>query len=164
MVEIRRLAADEWPRWREMRLLLLKDSPEAFGSTYDETLARSDESWREHVESAATSDNRCILVAEEAGTWLACAGAYASEDDPPGEIWLFTVWTRPEQRGRGLQRRLVEALMAWSRQQGFRRMRLWVTDANTGAQAVYAALGFTPTGQRQLMRDDIWETVHVRDL
>jgi GNAT superfamily N-acetyltransferase len=162
-MEIRRLRAEEWQRWRAMRLDLLKDAPRAFGSTYEETLARPDDSFREHVVSAASSPERAIFVAEEGDRWLACAGGYL-EPDEHGQVWLFTVWTRPEARGQGLQRRLGETVMQWARDEGYTTMKLWVTDENDAARACYEKLGFVPNGVRQVMREDITESMMSRPL
>ena len=38
-IDIKRLAADEGPRLRTIRLRALADAPDAFGSTYDEAAA-----------------------------------------------------------------------------------------------------------------------------
>lgn len=162
-MEIRRLRPQEWARWREMRLELLQDAPGAFGSTYAETLTRPDAWFQEHVRSAATSPDRAIFVAEDDGRWLACAGGYV-EPDEHGDVWLFTVWTRPESRGRGLQRSLVQAVMDWARGEGHRTIKLWVTDDNQAARGCYAGLGFVPTGVTQVMRDEITESMLAREL
>ena len=162
-MDVRRLRADEWPRWRDLRLELLKDSPEAFGSTYDETLVRADESWQEYVAAAATSDTSAIYVVEDGERWLACAGTYADPDEH-GDVWLFTVWTRPEARGRGLQKRLVHTLMDWAAAQGHGSMKLWVTDDNDIARSCYESLGFTSTGVQQLMREGITESMLSRPI
>lgn len=155
-MDVRRLRADDWARWRDLRLELLMDAPEAFGSTYDETLTRPDESWQQYVAAAAESDTSAIFVVEEGERWLACAGGYVDRDEH-GDIWLFSVWTRPARRGQGLQTRLVESVTAWARDLGHQTMKLWVTDTNDAARACYEKLGFTPTGMSQLMREGITE-------
>lgn len=45
-------------------------------------------------------------------------------------------------RGRGLGKRLVDECLAFARSAGYRRVRLWTSDALTAARAIYAKAGF----------------------
>lgn len=60
---------------------------------------------------------------------------------------LFSLWVAPEARGQGLGAALVQAAIAWARGRGHDRLLLDVGDANRTAIALYAALGFEPTGR-----------------
>lgn len=44
-LDIQRLETNEWERLREIRLKALKESPDAFGSTFEETATRPTASW-----------------------------------------------------------------------------------------------------------------------
>lgn len=100
-------------------------------------------------------------AAEIARLW---AGAYGPFDAPASEIilrdgapasaTLITAYegaplvafsmTRPAWQRRGLARAGLLRSLARLRDRGLPRARLAVTDGNTPAQALYAALGFTP--------------------
>ena len=140
-MRVRRIRADEWERWRAFRLEMFQDAPYAFGSTYAEAAARSDDEWRSRTADLAEGPS-VYFLAEEDGGWLAGAGGYV-EDGVPN---VFGVWTRPEARGRGYADACVRAVVEWARAGGAREIRLWATDGNDAASRVYERIGFTPTG------------------
>jgi GNAT superfamily N-acetyltransferase len=57
------------------------------------------------------------------------------------------MWTEPAYRRRGLGRRVLEAILAWARQQGVRRLTL---HASVDGQPRYAQAGFTGTNEMRL--------------
>ena len=50
-------------------------------------------------------------------------------------------------RGRGVGEALIQALIAWAQREGYERLILDVGEHNSHAIALYARLGFEPTGQ-----------------
>lgn len=61
---VRRLRADEWTIYRELRLRALAESPDAFGSTLELEEGKPDEHWMERVAFAANSQSQMLLVAQ----------------------------------------------------------------------------------------------------
>jgi GNAT superfamily N-acetyltransferase len=55
---------------------------------------------------------------------------------------LTGIYVHPEARGRGLARKITEALMSWARERGARRMWLQVDQSNDAAIPLYSSLGF----------------------
>ena len=55
---------------------------------------------------------------------------------------LTGIYVHPEARGRGLARKITEALMSWARERGARRMWLQVDQTNDAAIPLYSSLGF----------------------
>jgi predicted GNAT family acetyltransferase len=147
---VRRIAPDEWARWRDFRYAMLQEAPYAFGSTYAEMVARPDDEWRERATALSTGETQVLYLVEEDGEWLACAGGYV-EDGVPN---VFGVWTRPDARGRRLAETCIGNVVEWARQTGATEIRLWATDTNTNARRVYDRLGFTPTGVTQPLPSD----------
>lgn len=139
-VEIRRLTPDEGERLRALRLASLRDAPDAFASTFDETAARPPESWRRQLVDLATF----VAVVDGADAGLVRGGPFS---EAPGAAMLLSMWVAPAARGRGVGDALVAAVVAWARGAGYARLVLDVADENAPAIALYARHGFEPTGE-----------------
>lgn len=63
-------------------------------------------------------------------TWLGVHG-----------IYLEDLYVRPDQRGRGLGRRLLQTLAALCVERGYGRLEWWCLDWNESARGFYASLG-----------------------
>ena len=61
-----------------------------------------------------------------------------------GEPLLAYLFTAPEHTGRGLGRRLIEAVMRALGEQGHTQLSLAVTEHNARARWLYESLGFVP--------------------
>jgi GNAT superfamily N-acetyltransferase len=151
---VRRLEPEQWPRWRELRLRALAESPDAFGSTHDEEVRHPDETWRERTRAlAAPAGDRAMFVAvdQAGGDWIGCAGAYT---DTGGTLHLISMWVAPEHRGAGAGRSLVQAVIDWARAAGHERLRLDVFREQAPAIRLYGRMGFRPTGHTAPMPRD----------
>lgn len=84
-------------------------------------------------------------VAEADGVVVAGAGAiiYPWAPGPvvmdSRMVFVFNVYTAPQHRGRGLARRLMEAIHAWCRDQGIERLAL---NASPAGLPLYASMGY----------------------
>jgi GNAT superfamily N-acetyltransferase len=84
-----------------------------------------------------------------AGGGLVIVGYPSAPHDPSTRrAWILNMYTEPEYRGRGYARSIVEAMVAWSRKQGFGWVSLHASEAG---RHLYEALGFEPTNEMRLL-------------
>ncbi|MGE0873089.1 MAG: GNAT family N-acetyltransferase [Burkholderiales bacterium] len=83
-----------------------------------------------------------LLIAYVDGSAAGCAGLRPI-DDASGE--MKRLYVRPDCRGLGLGRRLVEAVVRSARDAGYRALRLDTLPGMATAQTLYRQLGFVET-------------------
>ena len=140
MMEIARLTVEEGERLRTIRLRALRDAPDAFGSTFGESAARSLESWAKQLEEIATF----VAVRDDLDVGLVrCFPDKRVRDT----AWLISMWVAPQARGTGVGEALIDSSIAWARSAGKSRLVLAVADDNGPAKALYSRRGFEPNGE-----------------
>ncbi len=139
-IEIRRLGPDDAALYRAIRMEALERCPEAFASTLEIEAARPPEAFAERLQASA------VFAALNAGEPVGMAGFYR-HDTPKmahkGMLW--GMYVRPEARGRGIARRLLEAVLAHAASEA-EILQLAVTTDNAPARALYAGMGFVEYG------------------
>jgi len=81
---------------------------------------------------------------------MASAVHYIHPDKPP-ELWINEAGVAPSHQGRGLGRRLIQALLAHGRSLGCRQAWVLTEESNTAARRLYAAAGGVETPDRPVM-------------
>ena len=145
-VTIRPVRSDEWRRWRQTRLRMLRDDADFFATRYDDMVREPDAMWRAWVADAVAGEQKTLFVAEEDGRWLGVVGAFVRVD--PSEVQLISMWVDPAARGRGIAQQLIRAVARWTEARGSTTVVLFVQEANEPARALYTRAGFRPTGDR----------------
>lgn len=142
---VRRATAADHAALRGVRLRALRDTPSAFGSTYEQEARRDTHAWR-GVARRWTDPQR-------AAAWMAWRGAQTvglvagvGDDADPDRSWLVSMWVEPSARRRGLARRLIQEVLRWSADRGQAAVHLHVTSDNPAARALYLGAGFVVTG------------------
>ena len=110
----------------------------AFGVTQD--IPAAAEYVMRHLNQFAPPAGRLLLVLEDDAV-LGCGGL---RPIAPGVAEIKRMYLRPEARGRGLGRKLLEALLAASRQEGYRQVRLDTDGLMPAAVQLYRTAGFVP--------------------
>jgi GNAT superfamily N-acetyltransferase len=83
----------------------------------------------------------CLLIATQGGQPVGCAALRPlAADDAIGEV--KRLYVEPRGRGRGLGRRLAQAVIERARSIGYRELKLDTLADMTQARALYASLGF----------------------
>jgi ribosomal protein S18 acetylase RimI-like enzyme len=150
MIEVRAARPDEWRRVRDLRLRALADSPDAFGSAVERERAHAKREWLRWISGWERAVNR-LVVAVDGDEWIGMAvGSRTGGDE---RAHLYAMWVDPRARRAGIGRRLVEAVLAWARDQGATEIELGATAINRGALEFYKGLGFADTGERHALRD-----------
>ncbi|QVQ26212.1 GNAT family N-acetyltransferase [Achromobacter deleyi] len=142
---VRRLTVSDAASLRQLRLDALVETPESFGSSYEEEHTLTLEDIREWI--APANDGAMFGVfADEALAGMVGVGRQRMlKMRHKAHIW--SMYVTPAQRGRGLGRLLMQAAIAHAQtMRGIRQVQLSVTANNAAAAALYASLGFAVYG------------------
>jgi len=146
MITCRRATKDDVALFKEVRLKALKDSPDAFGSTYESASQRDLRSWEEQLWATTAGDDRNTQLAFEDDQCIGLAALYREPGTLSGDIIMM--WVDPTYRGTNAASSLVENLMSWASESGFSTVSLAVTDTNARAIKFYENQGFQDTGEQ----------------
>lgn len=152
-VQIRRIGAEEGELLREVRLRSLQESPEAFGSRYEDQVTYPSEYWADTARVRSEGTGHATFVAERDGAAIGVVGGYR-QNDRSDEVELVSMWVAPEARRDGVGMVLVETVVDWARVTGARQVSLWVVDGNDRAVALYERCGFELTADREAHPND----------
>ena len=147
-MRIEKLCAEQWRRYRAIRLRALADAPDAFARSLSEEETFLEEDWRKRLSSRgntfiANIDGQDIGVA----TGAACKGRAESAG-------LYGMWVAPEGRRQGIGLSLVMAVIKWARSTGYDQLVLDVSENNSPAIKLYKKAGFKPLGEPSILHPD----------
>ena len=139
-IHIRQLTPGDAALYRSIRLEGLKESPEAFGSTFEaefsKPLAWFFEQLSGSVVFGAIRDEKILGVT---------GFAVRQEEKEAHKGLLWGMYVRPDARGAGIARRLVEAVIVYASGR-VELIQLSVVVGNEQARRLYARLGFVEYG------------------
>jgi RimJ/RimL family protein N-acetyltransferase len=137
---LRQLTPGDAALYRSIRLEGLRESPEAFGSTFDAEFTKPLAWFFDRLSSSvvfgAIHDVRILGVA---------GFAVRQEEKEAHKGLLWGMYVRPDARGAGVARRLVEAVIAHASAR-VELIQLSVVVGNERARRLYARLGFVEYG------------------
>jgi ribosomal protein S18 acetylase RimI-like enzyme len=141
---VRRLTEDNLDVLWMMRLQALSDNPEAFGSTYEETVARGKGAFRHRL---GQGDDVFYLGAFD-DTLIGIVGFFREEGTKNRHKgYLVSMYVLPERRGQGVGKALAQELIARAKQiDGLEQLLLAVVTINHTASQLYRSLGFEVYG------------------
>lgn len=143
MPDIKPLSSDEWPKLRDIRLAVLRDSPDSFLATYAVEKNFDEDRWR--AEFIRGSWN----VGYADGQPVSLIGITRTPDTPIDQCYLEYVWVSPALRHQGVAFAMLNEVLAQLRESGVRTVFLWVLDGNDVAMRLYERVGFTRNNHRQ---------------
>ena len=140
---IRRLAQSDLPAYRVVRLEALQRHTEAFLSAYEDEVAESLDSYKRMIATPPSATFGCFVD----DTLVGITGLIVS---PRAKLrhkgTIVSVYVRPDRRGLGLARQLMDAAIAEARLIGVDTVLLTVTVGNDAAERLYLGLGFRRYG------------------
>ncbi len=145
-LSIRELTLADASSYRDIRLEGLRLAPEAFGSSYEEEISRSDEEFARRI----TGRPGIMFGGFDpgAGGLVGTAGCYCDNAvKSRHKLHLVGMYVRPAYRGRGLGAGLIERILQHARQiGGIAVVQLGVGCDNHAARALYDRMGFKTYG------------------
>lgn len=145
-VTIRRLTPADVDAYRELRLLALRTSPTAFGSSYEEEAALRRTAFSSRLDGQAELQLFGAFAGEALVGMVGLGRLTARKEHHRAEV--RSMFVRPEARGAGVGRQLlVHALRIADGMAGLRQVTLTVTAGNDSARRLYEAHGFALYGR-----------------
>ncbi len=147
-MQIRKLTVADAAAFRELRIEMCGRHPEAFGQTPEEVAEMAEDKFVEWMTPSDIFPERFVLAALDADRVVGSV-AFRREDTNKERHrgWIWSVYTRPEARGRGVSRQLMTQLIDEARKmEGMEILTLVVALPQTAARTLYTSLGFFTTG------------------
>lgn len=140
-MEIRVLSDEDTTAWREVRLRMLSEHPEAFGEDAADFAARSDDELRRRIRDGN------VVGAWLEGNLVGTVGWFCGRGRKRAHIAeIWGMYVSPEARRTGAGRALLRAAVDASKAAGVSVWELGVEELNTGAIALYESEGFERWG------------------
>lgn len=126
---------NDWASLKNIRLESLRESPDAFGITYQEAKEVSEEEWR----SISSGESGLkFFLARSGNKNVGLVGGVQTA----GEYELVSMWVKPEKRNGGIGASLIKELLVHAKFEGFSTVMLSVSSKNKAALNLYTKIGF----------------------
>lgn len=161
---IRILTADDAAAYQGLRLLGLRESPAAFGSTYASEAGTPLPQIAEHLARGAGGEDVVFGAFGEQGAELVGIAGLRRQTGlkTRHRAHVWGMYVAPRARGQGVGRALLDALAAHARTlDGLERLTLGVETTNAAARRLYHAFGFVTYGvepQAYSLNGEYWDS------
>ena len=169
-LKIIKLSPNRWREHKELRLKSLQTDPGAWEHTYENVSMYPDQRWSERLENSWNERESLTLFGEIDGKLVGMAGAVWDDRGSKKDVaMIVSVYLLPEFRGQGIARKIVEAVIdRLIEKKRFKKIELWVVDANTEAKELYKKLGFVQvqTIHKELVEkgESVYEAIMEKDI
>jgi len=139
-IKIRVLNDNDISAYRYIRLEMLKNHPEAYGDSYNETRKQNDDFFLQRI------NNGAIYAAFDKNEIVATTGYFVHDhDNSKHKAMIWGVYVKPEYRGKGLSFDLLQEVVK-NLPQNISVVKLSVVDGNEPAEQTYERAGFRSWG------------------
>lgn len=135
-MNIRLLMVEDADLWKKIRLEALQDSPESFGSAYEEEINFSQMDWESGLKK---NDIFGVFIDEELVATAAFFNLLSLKTKHRG--FIYAVYTKPAYRGKGLAGSLIERIITHAKSCVI-QLHLACVTTNLGAVKLYEKHNF----------------------
>ena len=150
--EIKRLSECDWREYNSIRLESLQDSPDSFGSTYEQEISFSPKRWQSLLKIDPAFHHALAIAAVENETFIGLLSSVIHARDA-SNAHLYQMWVSPKYRGSGVGTALIDRVRTWALERNIVELELSVTTTNLDAISLYRSIGFAPTGIFERLRE-----------
>ncbi|NRD75221.1 GNAT family N-acetyltransferase [Shewanella sp. VB17] len=151
-MNIRVINKEDWAIYRDLRLMSLQDSPDSFGSRFEQESLFSRDEWVTRLNPDNRAKYALPLIAELNGVAIGLAwGLLHNPQDKTAHI--YQMWVSPDVRGQGVGSLLLKNIIAWAKDSDLDYISLAVTTINKQAVKLYESYGFEPYGPLEKLRE-----------
>lgn len=147
-IRIAEITPETFPAWRALRLRALKNHPDAFGATWDDYAALSEDEARESFFSRQGPRSRVWGAFAKDGSLLGTVGLFCDSGSKLAHrAHVWGMYVAPEARGQRVGEHLIAEAVAFARNsEGILQVHLAVTSHNASAKRLYVRMGFATYG------------------
>jgi RimJ/RimL family protein N-acetyltransferase len=161
-VLIRQSKLADAPKFRELRLGALLDSPTAFSMDYEKAFTQSSKYWEDMLRM--DDQESAIFLAEHDGELLGMTGIARGRSPKTrhsADVW--GVYVTPQWRGLHVAEELIKSCLVWAKARHIVIARLGVTTVNKSAIRCYKRCGFKiyATESRALFHEGKYYDFHM---
>ncbi len=149
MVNILLIREHDIAAFQSLRLRGLRETPDAFGATYDEFMHEAPSTILERTLTKESFPERFVLGAFDSDNSLVgVVGCYReSRQKSRHKAWVWGMYVAPEMREQGTGKQLMQALLVrCATISGIEQVHLAVVTTNVAARHLYESLGFRVYG------------------
>ena len=141
---IRKLTIEDGEVLWNLRLRALKDNPEAFAATYEETLRNGKEQFIQRIHPKEDAFYLGAFESDLVGM------VYFQRDEGRKNLHkgrILSMYVQPVNRGQGIGKSLLQSVIAQAnRLAGLEQLHLMVVTTNEAARVLYRSMGFEVYG------------------
>jgi len=152
-MQVRRILENEASIVRSLRLSALSDSPKAFGGSYEEAFAQTQEEYEVFARARARSETDALFIAVELDERVGMIGAFF--DNITSLPFISSMWVAPHYRRAGVGRQLFLTAQDWLHSHGAQGVNAWVETKNCTAILFYESLGFLASNKFEPLPSDM---------